>query len=69
MYLYLEATANSGIEVGDLAENGLVHFPLAVTTSNREVREVSSLEEPRKSLVREMDSKGGFKIAKSSVHT
>lgn len=57
MYLYLEAATNSGIEVRDLAENGLVHFPLAVTTRNREVRELSSLEEPSKFLGHEMDSK------------
>lgn len=43
MYLYLEATTNNGIEIRDLAENGLVHFPLAVTTDNREVRELSGL--------------------------
>lgn len=66
---YLEATTNGSIEVRDLAENGLVSFPLAVTTGNREVREHSSLEEPSKSSVREMDSEGRFKTAKSSVRT
>lgn len=69
MPLYLEATSNSGIEVRDLAENSFVHFPLAVTTGNREVREFSSLEEPSKSSVREMDSRGGFRTVKSSVRT
>lgn len=57
MHLYLEATANSGIKVRDLAENGLVNFPLAVTTGDREVRELSSLEEPSKMSERKMDSK------------
>lgn len=69
MHLYLEAAANSGIEVRDLAENGLVHFPLAVTTGNREVRELSSLEEPSKMLEREVEAKGGFITSKSSERT
>lgn len=69
MHLYLEATTNSGIEVRDLAENGLVHVPLAATTGNGEVRELSSLEEPSKLSGHEIDSKGGFKIARSSERT
>lgn len=67
--MYLEATSDSGIEVRDLAENGLVHFPLAVSTDDVEVRELSSLKEPRKLLGREVDSIGGYKISKSSELT
>lgn len=46
----LEATTDGGVEVGDLAEDGLVHFPLAVSTDDRKVRELPTLEKPRRLL-------------------
>lgn len=55
--VYLEATSDSSGEVRDLAENGLVHFPLAVSTGDGEVRELSSLKEPRMLLGRYKKSK------------
>lgn len=41
--VYLEATTDSGVEVRDLAEDSLVHFPLAISTDDCEVREFSRL--------------------------
>lgn len=61
MRLYPEATTDSGVEVRDLAENGLVYFPLAVSTDDCEVRELSSLEQPRKWLEQEGLHWGGSK--------
>lgn len=61
--VYLEATFDSSVEVRDLAEDGLVHFPLTVSTDDGEVRELSSLKEPRKLLGWEVDSIGGFKTS------
>lgn len=65
LHAYLEATSDSGVEVRDLAENGLVHFPVAVSTDDGEVRKLSSLKEPRKLLEREIGRIGGFKTSKS----
>lgn len=45
--MYLEATADSCVEVRNLGEDCLVHLPLAIPTDDGEVRELSSLEEPR----------------------
>lgn len=67
--VYLEATFDSSVEVRDFAENGLVHFPLAVSTDDGEVRELSSLKKPRKWLGREVGSIGGYKTSKSSERT
>lgn len=53
--MYLEATADSCVEVRNLAEDCLVHFPFAIPTDYSEVRELPSLEEPRWLLARQTD--------------